>query len=239
MYKTETHAHTYPVSTCSQIGPGEMVRLYKNAGYDTIFISNHFSPHHFDKWGADMSFDERVDTFYDAFLEAEDEGKKLGICVLFSVEYTLNNNHYLLYNVSKEFLKKRSDIFEISIEEFSEYAGSCGITIVQAHPCIEEKCTPYPHLVDGFEGINASTRSEKHNDRSMAIAKEHKLPISCGSDAHELCDIGRSAMLSEEKITSVSQYLELMFSGNLKLFLNGEIVCDSLGNYINGQGEVL
>ncbi len=233
MYKTETHAHTYPISTCSKIEPREMVRLYKAIGYDTIFISNHFSPHHFDKWGKDMTFSERVDKFYDAFLEAADEGEKIGLSVLFSAEYTLNNNHYLLYGISKEFLKKREDIFEISIEEFSKYAKSQGITVVQAHPCIKEKCKPYPHYVNGFEGINTSTRSDKHNDISMKIAKENNLPISCGSDAHEREDIGRSAMLSEEKITSVEQYLKLMLTGKLMLFANGTIVCDSRGKIID------
>ncbi len=232
MYKTETHAHTFPVSTCSKISAKEMVRLYKNAGYDTLFITDHFSPYHFEKMGKGLTFSECVDNLYNAFLEAKEEGDRLGIKVVFAVEYSLHGNHYLLYGVTKEFLKLREDIFDISIEEFHEYAKSNGITVVQAHPYMEGKCTPYPQFVDGFEGINASTISEMHNDRSLKTAKKFGLPISCGSDAHELEDIGRTAMLSEEKITSAKQYIELMFDGKLILWVNGETICNSLGNCI-------
>ena len=44
MYKTEVHMHTYPVSSCSKLTPAEQVRLFKEAGYDTVFVSDHFSP---------------------------------------------------------------------------------------------------------------------------------------------------------------------------------------------------
>ena len=84
MFKTEVHMHTYPVSSCSKLSPREQVRLFKEAGYDTVFVSDHFSPHHFKKLGEHLSFAQKVDMLCDAYLEAKDEGDKIGLTVLFS-----------------------------------------------------------------------------------------------------------------------------------------------------------
>ena len=42
MYKYETHLHTYPVSKCAKSTVREYMELYKELGYDGIFITNHF-----------------------------------------------------------------------------------------------------------------------------------------------------------------------------------------------------
>ena len=51
MYKTETHLHTAPVSSCGKISPEDMIRRYAENGYTTVFISDHFAPYHFDTLG--------------------------------------------------------------------------------------------------------------------------------------------------------------------------------------------
>ena len=42
MYLYETHLHTSPVSKCARASVREVVEYYKNAGYEGIFITNHF-----------------------------------------------------------------------------------------------------------------------------------------------------------------------------------------------------
>ena len=42
MYKYETHLHTYPVSKCARSTVRENLELYKEFGYDGVFITNHF-----------------------------------------------------------------------------------------------------------------------------------------------------------------------------------------------------
>ena len=41
-YKTELHAHTKPVSMCSDIDTKQLVKIYKENGYDSIVLTNHF-----------------------------------------------------------------------------------------------------------------------------------------------------------------------------------------------------
>lgn len=222
MFKTEAHLHTYPVSSCAKLTPVEQVRLFKEAGYDTIIVSDHFSPHHFKKLGEDLTFAQKVDKLCDAYLEAKAEGDKLGLTVLFSVELSFRKNHYLLYGVTREFLKLREDIFEITLDELYEHLKAHGITIIQAHPHRAEKCKPHPHHVDGFE-INFNLRKDNYNERTVKIAKEYGMPLTVGSDAHCLDDVGVSATLSEEKIESIEQYLDLVFARKLILSIGGAL----------------
>ena len=220
MFKTEAHMHTYPVSSCSKLSPVEQVRLFKEAGYDTVFVSDHFSPHHFKKLGEHLTFAEKVDKLCDAYLEAKAEGDRIGLTVLFSVELSFHKNHYLLYGVTREMLKLREDIFDIDIDELYAHLKAHGVTIIQAHSHRAEKCVPHPHHVDGFE-INCCLRKDNYNERTMQVAKEYGLPLTIGSDCHRPEDVGVSATLSEEKIESIEQYLELMRTGKLILSIGG------------------
>lgn len=220
MFKTEAHMHTYPVSSCSKLSPVEQVRLFKETGYDTIIVSDHFSPHHFKKLGEHLTFAEKVDKLCDAYLEAKAEGDRIGLTVLFSVELSFHKNHYLLYGVTREFLKLREDIFDIDIDELYAHLKAHGVTIIQAHSHRAEKCVPHPHHVDGFE-INCCLRKDNYNERTMQVAKEYGLPLTIGSDCHRPEDVGVSATLSEEKIESIEQYLELMRTGKLILSIGG------------------
>ncbi len=222
MFKTEAHLHTYPVSSCAQLTPVEQVRLFKEAGYDTVIVSDHFSPHHFKKLGEHLTFAEKVDKLCDAYLEAKVEGDRIGLTVLFSVELSFHKNHYLLYGVTREFLKLRADIFDIDIDELYAHLKAHGITIIQAHSHRAEKCVPHPHHVDGFE-INFNLRKDNYNERTVKVAKEYNLPLTIGSDAHRPEDVGISATLSEEKIESIEQYLRLVFERKLILSVGTEL----------------
>ena len=223
MYKTEAHLHTRPVSSCAKLTPVEQVRLFKDAGYDTIIISDHFSRGHFKKMGEDFTFEQCVDRLCDAYVEAKAEGDKVGLTVLFSVELSFHKNHYLLYGVTREMLKLREDIFDIDIDELYAHLKAHGVTIVQAHSHRAGKCIPHPHHVDGFE-INCCLRKENYNEKTMQVAKEYGLPLTIGSDCHRPEDVGVSATLTEEKIDSIEKYLELMRAGKLILSIGNAAV---------------
>lgn len=222
MFKTEAHMHTYPVSSCSKLSPVEQVRLFKEAGYDTIIVSDHFSPHHFKKLGEHLTFAEKVDKLCDAYLEAKAEGDRIGLTVLFSVELSFHKNHYLLYGATREFLKLREDIFDIDIDELYAHLKAHGITIIQAHShrARSEDCVPQPDYVDGFE-LNFCRRKENNNEKTLVLAKEYDMPLTVGSDCHRPEDVGVSATLSEEKIESVEQYLDLVRSRKLIFAVGG------------------
>ena len=42
MFRYETHLHTYPVSRCASSDVIDAIKMYKDLGYDGVFITNHF-----------------------------------------------------------------------------------------------------------------------------------------------------------------------------------------------------
>lgn len=218
MFKTETHLHTAPVSSCSHIAPREMIRLYSEAGYTTVFVSDHFAKFHFDKFEEGLTWKEKTAKVCAAYEEAKAAGEEFGVNVLFAPELSLAGNHYLLYGIDKAFMDLREDVFTMTMEEFHRMAKAHGVTIIQAHPYRDDKCFPTPEYVDGFEAVNANPRHENHDELAFAVAAKYNLPVTAGSDAHRLEDIGLAAMLSDEPITSTQQYIELLKSGKLRLW---------------------
>ena len=218
MFKTETHLHTPPVSTCGKIPANEMIRAYKEAGYETVFVTNHFAEYHFPQG---FSFPEYVDDYFNGYEEAKALGDEIGLTVLFAVELTLRGNHYLLYGTDKAFFLAIPNIFKMQVTEFYAYAKANGVAVIQAHPFRDGNCFPTLDACDGIEAVNANPRHENFDEKCLALAREHSLPISAGSDAHRWEDIGLAAMVSDEPIASVEQYVELLLSGKLRL-MKGE-----------------
>ena len=223
MYKTETHLHTAPVSSCGKMSPEEMIRRYAKEGYTTVFVSDHFAPYHFDRLNAD-TWEEKVDMLCDAYEKAAAEGKKYSMNVVFSPELSLCGNHYLLYGVDRDFLKKHSEFFTLNPNEMYALVKGYGGYVIQAHPFRDGKCFPTPDCADGFEVMNLNPRHENFDDKCIELVRKTNKPATAGSDAHREEDIARAAMLSEEPIVSWEQYIGLLFDGKLKLFGNGEVV---------------
>lgn len=225
MFKTETHAHVLPISTCSIMQPEEMVTAYKEKGYDTLFITDHLSLYHFNKQNNGFTYEQNVDLQYNSYLRAKKQGEELGITVLFGAELSLGNNHWLLYRENLiDFIKSRY-LFDMTLEEFLSYAKQNGVTVIQAHPSREGgKYSPHPELVDGFEVINSQPKHKNDEELLFKLAKQYNLLMTVGSDAHDSLSIGGSAVLSDTPINSISDYLALLSSGKAKFMIWGKII---------------
>lgn len=219
MFKTETHLHTSEGSACGKIGAAEMIRLYHEAGYKTVFVSDHLKGDYFERMGKDLSWEERCDIFYGAFEKAKEEGDKLGVNVIFSAELTLDTcpNHYLLYGIDKSFIVERPDIFSLSLSEFYEYATSKNVMIVQAHPYRDGRNYPTPEIVDAIEAYNSNPRHNDYEDKAFVLAEEHGKPTVAGSDAHRYEDVAGAAVLTESEIKTAEDYIALVKSRAVKI----------------------
>ena len=222
MYKTETHLHTSEVSKCGQISGAEMVKLYCDAGYSTVFVSDHFKKDYLQDVDG-LSWTEVVRRYFLGYESAKRAGDELGIVVLpaLEIQLTCSVNHYLLYGADKAFYVNEPNIFDMTPEELYAYAKRNGVTVVQAHPFRDGKCTPTPEFVDAIEVINANPRHNNFDEMTIAMAKEHGLPMTSGSDAHRLEDVALGGVVTEEKITSTDDYVTALLGGKLRL-IGGE-----------------
>ena len=219
MYKTEPHLHVSEVSPCGKIGAAEMVKLYSEAGYKTVFISDHFTPKIFDKMG-EMPWEEKIARFISGYEIAKEAGDKLGVNVLLSAEFqfSYSQDHFLLYGIDRSFLEKLEVFFDRSIEELYNFAKENGVTVVQAHPYRDGVRVPVDAAyIDAVEAVNVNPRHENYTEKAIAFAKEHSLPMTSGSDAHRYEDVARGGVISEYEIKTASDYVDLILGNKAEL----------------------
>lgn len=218
MFKTETHMHTMEVSPCGRKRAVEMVRAYKEAGYSTVFVSDHFQESTLQQYG-DLPWEELVTLFFSGYYRAKCEGDKIGLHVLPAAEIAFpgSPHHYLAYGITREFLLRHPYIYTYGIEKFSRIAREAGILLAQAHPRRDGNHVPTPEYVEAMEVYNSNPR---HNDKShevMAAAEAAGLPMIAGSDAHRDEDIAGAGVWSETEIKTVEDFITLVRSGKAQL----------------------
>ncbi len=221
--KVEMHTHTSETSPCAHISAKEILKMYKEAGYGTVVITDHYS-----KWASEQSGaktpDEVTFHFLKGYRTALKYAQKYDINVLLGCEVTLTEspNDYLLYGVSESFFFKHSFLYNLSIEELSEICHSEGILIIQAHPG-RAYCEPVnPALLDGAEVYNGNPRHDSNNDKTYAWAYEHDLIMTSGSDFHEKEDLAHGGIDTEYDIKTEEQLIKTLLSGDYSLITPSE-----------------
>lgn len=180
--RIELHAHTSPVSGCSQITPKEMVETYKNLGYTAVVITNHFMYQN-----GKREKEDYIKFFLNDFESAEKYGKELGIKVYLGAEirFTENNNDYLIFGVDQKLLEEIYDYLPYGVENFRKNYIMPDSVFIQAHPMRDGMEKVDPCILDGIEAFNMHPG---HNSRIGLVsvrANEHKnLIVTAGSDYH-------------------------------------------------------
>lgn len=237
-YLYETHFHTSESSACGRNTAVEMVRAAKKYGYTGVFITDH---HYGGNTRIDRSlpWDQWVDEFFKGYENAKAEGDLCGLQVFFAYEACFNGTEFLIYGVTKEWMKAHPELAHCTIEEQYALVHEGGGYVIHAHPFREEPYIPeirlFPEHVDGVEAINAThscSKSLSHNkkefdDRAIAYAKEHGLPMTAGSDLHSTTVFG-GGVAFKRPIVSGKDYVELLKTGDYML-TNGDDWFDSQG----------
>lgn len=181
-YKVELHAHTAPVSGCSQVSPTELVDMYAALGVAAVTIVNHFQYR-----GDAESREAYVERHMEAFEEAKAHAETLGMRVYLGAEirFTENNNDYLVFGVDRDRLLEIYDYLPRGVECFRrEYPMPDGV-FIQAHPKRDGMVSVDPALLDGVEVFNMH---QNHNSRaglSALVARERDgMIVTAGSDFH-------------------------------------------------------
>lgn len=184
-YRIELHAHTTPISGCSEIPPEVMAQIYSDKGYDAVVITNHFTP---DNVGR-MPKEEALDWYAAGAYETAKAAEKYGIKAFLGIElrFTENSNDYLIFGADRDTLSVCYDYLDKGVEAFRKEVKLPDSVFLQAHPFRNgmERCNP--ELLDGVESFNMHPH---HNSRvavASRYAKENGFAVqSVGSDFHHL-----------------------------------------------------
>lgn len=219
MYRYETHLHTREGSACSSAPADEMARAHKAAGYDGIFVTNHFfngNP----SVPADLPWEERVCRYCEGYEIAKKTGDEIGLKVFFGIEWCVYNADMLIYGIDKDWIKANEQLLMHTDERklFSEL-HKIGAFIVHAHPFRYDPyihhITLYPKDVDAVETINASHRDPMYNQRAALYADMYGLPKTGGSDSHHLDKLFGGGICVPEEINSPADYLRQIQNGTV------------------------
>lgn len=210
--RLEMHAHDCEVSPCAVIKAKELVDGYKEAGYDGIVITNHFDKGIMHLWGE--TTEEHYQTYLRGYELAKEEGERVGLRVILGMEIRLEcgPEDYLVYGVTKDFIREHMDICSCSLQELYEICEENGCVLIQAHPFREYCQIQNPKYLHGVER-NFNSGHDNHNEKLDAWLKEpgrEHLIITRGSDCHEIPQVGLVDFVVDEDVRDSRELAEVL-----------------------------
>lgn len=200
MYKIETHLHTCHSSPCGKVDANTIARLYTEAGFHGIVVTDHFFHYTCRPHCWNIPYQDYFKVFIEGYHQLCRAAEPYGLKIYKGAEVRFDEsvNDYLLLNYPDVLLADSLDVFTMGLERFSPLCREAGALLVQAHP-FRDKNTPVdPSLVDGIEVRNESPRAPNHNELTIAYGAEHpELLQLCGSDFHRPEDVGCGGIVTD------------------------------------------
>ena len=196
-YLFETHLHTSEASACAVLSGAEMARLCFERGYSGIVVTDHF----FNGYTAvpsDLPWNERADIFVSGYINAKNEGEKLGLTVLFGIEFNAGGAEFLTYGLEPDFVYKHLDLDRLGAGEYIELIQKNGGILSQAHPFREADYIDGIHLypkAEAVEVINSAHRSIDFDRRAFLYAADRNKIMTAGGDSHSIHNLDGTGIL--------------------------------------------
>ena len=207
-YKYDLHVHTDEVSPCGKVPARDVVRMYKDAGYDGVVITDHYFDGFFESFGG-QSWKEKTEHYLEGFRIALNEGKQSGLKVFQGMEirFQENSNDYLVFGIDEDFLKANKELYKLNLRDFRKLIEGTGFLLVQAHPFRPFMIPASPELIDGVEIYNGNPRHDSHNGLAYEYAFENHLLMTSGSDFHQPEDLARGGISVPEEISTSAELI--------------------------------
>lgn len=181
----DLHAHSSGISTCCKADAPQILETAKQKGIDGVVLTNHYHKDYIRVTGETVL--HFVDRYIEEYHYAREWGESIGVKVFYGIEVTMEYNiyvHMLVYGVDTDFLKRHSNLWDLSQKELYQTVKEEGGVLVQAHPFRNGTTVADTRYLDGVE-INCHP---KYNNSYAAeleeIAKENNLIVTCGGDYH-------------------------------------------------------
>ena len=211
-YLYETHLHTCLSSACGVSTGKEHVRFYRDQGYTGIIMTDHF-------FGGNtavprnLPWEERIDLFWRGYEDALEEGLKVGLDVFFGLEQNFDHDEYLVYGLSREYMKAHPELEHWTRRQQLEEVHGQGGAVIQAHPF---RMRGYMDLIrvgdlfaDGVEVGNAGN-TQLQDARCWLYAKEKGLLMTAGSDNHRSPAPMPFGVELETRLTCIEDYARMI-----------------------------
>ncbi len=237
-YIYETHLHTSEASACASSGGADYVKIYRDAGYAGVIVTDHFFNGN-TTVPQDLDWETRVNLYCKGYENAKTEadrinasdpdvqsGKREPFQVFFGIEHNFEGDDYLLYGIEKDWLLAHPEIMEKDHAGLYELMHSAGGIVVHAHPF--RRCSYiteialHPDTVDAVE-IHNSGNDWDENNCAARYAEEYHKPATAGTDLHDVRgfagqdeQLPSGAVAFETRLSSVQDYAQRVKNGKCK-----------------------
>ena len=182
-YKTELHAHSFPVSACGRFSPREVVDIYADVGCDTLVLTNHLTEHHTTVMGEKDVAQYYLSAYYEALDAAS--SKNINVALGVEIRFKGTSNDYLVYGICPEDIEVMASLVQTDAHTFYREFKNERNVIIHAHP-FRGSAEPTPlGAVDGVETFNTHVGHNSRIAYACRFAREHGLLVTGGSDFHE------------------------------------------------------
>lgn len=220
-YKYELHCHTKETSLCGQVPAAEIVKMYKEQGYNGIVITDHYSPMTFKPsrvWRPQTDIDFYLSGYNEALKYADEN---FTVLLGMEIRYYATANDYLVYGVTEEFLRNNGNLMKLYPKKFRKLANENNMIVLQAHPFRNGLMRRIsPEYLDGTEVFNGKADAESNN-KSAQWAEENNMAIRVsGSDFHRPSNLAKGGIITNEPIKTNDDLLRILRSGDFRLIEN-------------------
>lgn len=219
-YKTELHTHTLLVSPCADTPLEDVVERYADAGYTTVFITDHYCDYVIDPAGE--TWEQKMEHYLSGYRAMKEMARgKFNVVLGCELRFFENFNDYLVFGMDEEFLLTHPELHKMTLKDFSAFAKENGLLLVQAHPFRTKMTVVKPQLLDGVEVFNGHRGHESKNYLANELANRYGLIKTSGSDFHHPNSVVSGGIMTDEPITTAQQLIEILRSGNYTLICQG------------------
>ncbi len=215
-YLFDTHIHTKEASSCSRVWAADIVKRYKELGYNGLVITDHFSASQFKRHGS--TYEEQVQTYLSGYRAAKEfEDENFHIILGMELRFLENDNDYLVYGFDEDFVINNDLTQYNDPEEFRSVIEENNLIMFQAHPFRIGMTVVDPELLDGVEVYNGHGDHDSRNDIAYKWAEKHGLRKLSGSDFHGNLSLEPGGVYFEEYLTDSKQVADALRNGKYTL----------------------
>ncbi len=214
MIKLEMHAHTKGGSPCAEEEPSTLIKIYKEAGYGGVVLTNHLSPWAYDGYPGTTK-DEKIEYYISLYKEFKKECEENGLKCFFGAEVCSYDKHYfseyLIYGLKEEHLRNNPLLFTLTQKELFDFSNENGLFMAQSHPFrkgVRNGFAPYMHGVEVYNGHKGHVNN---NEVARVFAKAYDLIAISGTDFHHNSHFPTGGILIPENLETNEQLVKYLF----------------------------
>ncbi len=217
-YLFEIHSHSSQTSVCSAIAAEDIVKTYKQLGYDGVVITDHMSTDTFKKI-ENEPWEKKADCFLAGYRAAKAlEDENFSVLLGMEIRFLDYDNDYLVYGIDENFIYNNPDLDRTeNLKAFRSIADKNNLLVIQAHPFRKGMTIIDYKLLDGVEVYNGHPQHNSSNDIALAWAKKYSLTMTSGSDFHGVHGEHPGGLFLEERPACSRCLARLIREGKYRL----------------------